>query len=244
MKDRVAVVTGSSRGIGLAIARTLGKNGARVVINSRSEERINSISSELQKEGLQVVGVGVDIQTRDGADKLIQKAIDEWGGIDILVNNAGINRDSLFLRMNEEDWEEVIKTNLNGMFHCTKAAVRSMTRKRWGRIINISSVVGLTGNPGQANYSAAKAGIIGFTKTLAQEFGIRNITANVIAPGFIETEMTDRLPEKIKKQMLDRIPMQKFGSCEDVAEMVKFLASDEAGYITGQVLVVDGGLAL
>ncbi len=244
MKGKIAVVTGSSRGIGLAIARSLAKNGCRVTINSRSQERINSIASELQKQGLEVIGIGADIQTREGADQLIQGTIEKWGGVDILVNNAGINRDNLFLRMKEEEWDEVIQTNLKGMFHCTKASIRSMTRKKWGRIINISSVVGLTGNPGQANYSAAKAGIIGFTKTLAKEFGTRNITANVIAPGFIETEMTDRLPEKIKEEMLARIPLQKFGKGEDIAEMVKFLASDGAGYITGQVLVVDGGLAL
>ncbi len=244
MKGKVAVVTGSSRGIGLAIARTLAKNGCRVVINSRSQERINSIASELQKHGLEITGIGADIQTKEGADQLIQGAIEKWGGVDILVNNAGINRDNLFLRMKEEEWDEVIQTNLKGMFHCTKASIRSMTRKKWGRIINISSVVGLTGNPGQANYSAAKAGIIGFTKTLAQEFGGRNITANVIAPGFIETEMTDQLSEKIKEQMLARIPLQRFGKGEDIAEMVKFLASEEAGYITGQVLIVDGGLAL
>ncbi len=244
MKEKVVIVTGSSRGIGLAIAKRLAKEGARVVINSRSQERINEISSELQREGLNVIGVGADIQTKEGAEKLIEKATEKWGGVDILVNNAGINRDNLFLRMKEDEWEEVIKTNLNGMFHCTKASIRGMTKKRWGRIINISSIVGITGNPGQANYSAAKAGIIGFTKTLAQEFGGRNITANVIAPGFIETEMTDKLPEKIKEQMLGRIPLGKFGTCDDVAAMVRFLASEEAGYITGQVLVVDGGLAL
>jgi len=244
MKEKVVIVTGSSRGIGLAIAKSLAKAGARVVINSRSQERINEISSELQREGLNVIGVGADIQTKEGAEKLIEKATEKWGGVDILVNNAGINRDNLFLRMKEDEWEEVIKTNLNGMFHCTKASIRGMTKKRWGRIINISSIVGITGNPGQANYSAAKAGIIGFTKTLAQEFGGRNITANVIAPGFIETEMTDKLPEKIKEQMLGRIPLGKFGTCDDVAAMVRFLASEEAGYITGQVLVVDGGLAL
>ncbi len=244
MENRVAVVTGSSQGIGLEIAKKLAHQGNRVVINSRSAEKIDQIARELQEENLEVVGVGADIQSAEGAKELIDKALEKWGRVDILVNNAGINRDTLFLRMKEEDWTEVIRTNLDGIFHCTKAAIRQMGKNRWGRVINISSIVGLTGNPGQANYSAAKAGIIGFSKTLAREFGGRNITVNVVAPGYIQTEMTDKLSSQIKEQMMERIALKRFGKCEDVANLVSFLASEQAGYITGQVLIIDGGMAL
>lgn len=244
MENRVAVVTGSSQGIGLEIAKNLASQGTRVVINSRSAEKIKKIAEQLQEKNLNVIGVGADIQSPDGAKELIDKAREQWGKVDILVNNAGINRDTLFLRMKEEDWTEVIRTNLDGIFHCTRAVIRQMGKNRWGRVINISSVVGLTGNPGQANYSAAKAGVIGFSKTLAREFGGRNITVNVVAPGYIQTEMTDKLSSQIKEQMLERIALQRFGSCEDVANLVSFLASEKASYITGQVLVIDGGLTL
>jgi len=244
MENKVALVTGSSQGIGLAIARNFAARGAKVVINSRSQDKIEEVSEELKKEGYDVLGVGADIQTHEGSEKLVKNAVEKWGSLDILVNNAAINKDTLFLRMKEEDWRQVLDTNLNGAFFCTKAGVKVMSKNRWGRIINISSIVGLTGNVGQANYSAAKAGLIGFTKTLAHEFGGRNITANVIAPGFIETDMTEDLPEKVKKSMLDRIPLKRFGKSEEVANLAGFLASEEAAYITGQVLVVDGGLAL
>ena len=244
MENKVALVTGSSQGIGLAIARNFAARGAKVVINSRSQDKIEEVSEELKKEGFDVLGVGADIQTHEGSEKLVKSAVEKWGSLDILVNNAAINKDTLFLRMKEEDWRQVLDTNLNGAFFCTKAGVKVMSKNRWGRIINISSIVGLTGNVGQANYSAAKAGLIGFTKTLAHEFGGRNITANVIAPGFIETDMTEDLPEKVKKSMLDRIPLKRFGKSEEVANLAGFLASEEAAYITGQVLVVDGGLAL
>ncbi len=244
LADKVAIVTGSSKGIGYSIAKSLGILGAKVVINSRDEGRAATAAQSLTDLGIDAYGIAANVDKSEEADELIKKTIDKLGNVHILVNNAGVTRDKLFLRMGEEDWDTVMDVNLKGPFNCVKSAIRPMMKNKWGRIINISSIVGLTGNVGQANYSAAKAGLIGFSKSLAKEFGSRNITVNVIAPGFIETEMTDVLDERIKQEMLNRIPLQRFGDSVEVATLVAFLATDFAAYITGQVLIVDGGLAL
>ncbi len=240
----VAIVTGSSRGIGYAIAKQMGLQGARIIVNSRNEVQIRKAAEELRKEGIEARGVSCDVHIPEQANLLVEAALEEWGTINILVNNAGINRDKLLLRMTEEDWDQVIDVNLKGNFNCTKAVARSMMKNRWGRIINVSSVIGIMGNPGQANYAAAKAGIVGFTKTVAKELGSKNITANVIAPGFIKTEMTKNLKDNVKEELMNRIPLGRFGESQDVANLAAFIASEEASYITGQVFVVDGGLAL
>ncbi|MBA4494735.1 3-oxoacyl-[acyl-carrier-protein] reductase [Paenactinomyces guangxiensis] len=240
---KVAVVTGGSRGIGRAIAITLAAAGADVAIfyagnQSAAEETIG----EIQKTGQKGMAVQVDVSVGEQVESAMKQVISSLGRIDILVNNAGITRDNLLMRMKEEDWDQVVDTNLKGVFLCTKAVTRTMMKQKSGRIINISSVVGVIGNPGQANYVAAKAGVIGLTKTTAKELASRGITVNAIAPGFIETDMTAVLDEDMKQQMLRAIPLARFGAAQDVAEAVKFLASDSASYITGQVIHVDGGM--
>ncbi|MBB5149897.1 MULTISPECIES: 3-oxoacyl-[acyl-carrier-protein] reductase [Ureibacillus] len=245
LDGKTAVVTGASRGIGRAIALELAKEGANIVVNySGSKEKADEVVEEILKIGKKAIAVQANVADNESVQNLMKTALDEFGSIDILVNNAGITRDNLLMRMKEEEWDEVIQTNLKGVFLCTKAVTRQMMKQRSGRIINIASVVGVTGNAGQANYTAAKAGVIGLTKTTSRELASRNILVNAVAPGFITTEMTDALPEDIKNSMLSQIPLAKLGKPEHVAKAVVFLASDDAEYITGQVLHVDGGIAM
>jgi 3-oxoacyl-[acyl-carrier protein] reductase len=245
LKDKVALVTGASRGIGRSIATTLAAAGALVVINYKSnaaaaEEVVSAITAA---EG-RAAAIQADVGEAAEVERLFKELLERYGKIDILVNNAGITRDTLLLRMKEEDFDAVLQTNLRGVYLCTKAALRPMTKARSGRIINITSVVGLMGNAGQANYAAAKAGIIGFTKAAAREIASRNITVNAVAPGYIETELTDVLSETVRQAILENIPLGRLGQPQDVADLVCFLASDAAGYITGQTLTVDGGMVM
>ena len=243
LSGKIALVTGSTRGIGRATALRLAEAGATVVVTGRVEERAREVADQIGNEtGSKTMGVGLDIGDPKSIEEAYSKIREALGGVDILVNNAGINRDTLFLRMKFEDWEEVLRVNLTGTFLMTQKVVKDMIKKRWGRIINLSSVVAFTGNVGQANYTATKAGIVGFTKTLAKELAGRNITVNAVAPGFIETDMTEDLPQDIKEAYLKQIPMGRFGKPEDVANVILFLASDLAGYITGEVLHVNGGM--
>jgi 3-oxoacyl-[acyl-carrier protein] reductase len=245
LTNKVALVTGASRGIGRAVALKLAEHGARIVINyNRSGAEAEKVADQIRSQGGQCLTVQGDVTVAADVERVFQAAQQEFDRIDILVNNAGINRDTLILRMSEKDWDEVLSTDLRGAFLCTKAALRFMMRRRWGRIINISSLAGLLGNAGQANYSAAKAGLIGLTKAVAREMGSRGITVNALAPGFIETDMTKDLPQSLKEEAIRRIVLGRPGKPEDVAGAVVFLASDEASYITGQVLAVDGGLGM
>ncbi|XRG79716.1 3-oxoacyl-[acyl-carrier-protein] reductase [Rossellomorea sp. GAMAL-10_SWC] len=245
LNGKVALVTGGSRGIGRAIALTLAKNGANVVVNySGNEAAALKVVEEISALGVKAIAYKANVSNGEEVAALVKNTVDEFGSIDILVNNAGITRDGLLLRMKDADWDDVIDTNLKGVFNCIKAAAKFMTRQRNGRIINISSVVGQIGNPGQMNYVAAKAGVLGLTKTAAKELASRNITVNAIAPGFIETDMTNELNEQIRTQMLSNIPLQSFGQPEDIANAVVFLAMDASRYITGQTINVDGGLVM
>lgn len=245
LKGKTAVITGASRGIGKAIALKLGSCGCNVVINYKSnEQRAQNIIKTINDMGSRALAISADIGIFDEAKKLIDEAVKNFGSVDILVNNAGITRDGLLLRMKEKDFDDVINTNLKGAFNCTKHVCPIMLKQKNGRIVNISSVVGLTGNAGQINYSAAKAGIIGLTKSSAKEFASRGITVNAIAPGFIETDMTNVLKENVKEIILNSIPLNRLGRPEDIAELVGFLCSEGAGYITGQVINVDGGMVM
>ncbi|MEK4228700.1 3-oxoacyl-[acyl-carrier-protein] reductase [Solibacillus sp. FSL H8-0538] len=245
LTNKTAVVTGASRGIGRAIALELASQGANIIVNySGSEQKALEVVAEIEANGGKAVAVQANIADADAVQALMKQAVDTFGSIDILVNNAGITRDNLLMRMKEDEWDDVINTNLKGVFLCTKAVTRQMMKQRAGRIINISSIVGVAGNPGQANYVAAKAGVIGLTKTTAQELASRNILVNALAPGFITTEMTDGLPEELKEAMLKQIPLAKLGQPEDIAKAVVFLASDSANYITGQTLHIDGGMVM
>jgi 3-oxoacyl-[acyl-carrier protein] reductase len=241
LTGKTAFVTGSTRGIGLAIAQTLYGAGARVAVVGRDSERARAVASEL---GERATGIGCDVAQAAAVTAALTQAEQAIGPIDILVNNAGLTRDNILLRLSDEDWDAVLDANLKGAFHTTRAVIKGMMKRRAGRIINITSVVGLTGNKGQANYAASKAGLIGFTKSVAKEYAGRNILANCIAPGFIETDMTASLPEEARGTLLEEIALGRLGRPEDVAGMVLFLASDLATYVTGQVLVVDGGMVI
>ena len=244
LSNRVAIVTGGGRGIGRTIALKLAEVGATVVVNDIGEASpVDSVAEEIKAMGGQSLAVLADVSSSSDVARLVEETIAAYGKVDILVNNAGIARDQLIIRMSDEDWDRVLSVNLKGAFLCARAVLRHMIKQRWGRIISIASIVGLVGNPGQANYASAKAGIIGLTRTVAKEVASRGITANAIAPGFIDTEMTQRLEEDWKQQLKKQIPLGYFGSPRDVAEAVAFLASEEARYITGQVLSVDGGMA-
>ncbi len=245
LQGKVALVTGASRGIGFAIARRLGAAGARIVVN----DMVFREGSEAVIEAMKAVGAEArtyESNVTDSAqvEEMFQTIQEEWDGVDILVNNAGITRDGLLMRMSEEQWDSVLNVNLKGAFLCSRAAVRGMMRKRWGRIISLSWVVALAGNPGQVNYAASKAGLIGLTRTLSKEVASRNITVNAVAPGFIATDMVEVLSDEMKAKVMERIAMGRFGTAEDVAGVIAFLASQEAGYVTGQVIGIDGGLAL
>jgi len=238
----VALVTGGARGIGKAIAEGLARMGADVVIADVNPDDARVTSAEVARSGIKSIAVQLDVSKSEEVMKAFEEIVRVFGKLDILVNNAGITRDGLLLRMKEEDWDAVIRVNLKGVFLCSKEAVRLMAKQRFGRIVNISSVVAFMGNPGQANYSASKAGIIGLTKTVAREYASRGITANAVAPGFITTAMTDALPESVKEEMKKTIPLGRFGTINDVANAVLFFASPGSGYITGQVMHVNGGM--
>ncbi|PHU15508.1 3-oxoacyl-[acyl-carrier-protein] reductase 2, chloroplastic [Capsicum chinense] len=242
----VVIVTGASRGIGKEIALALGKAGCKVLVNyARSSKEAEEVSKEIEACGGEALAFGGDVSKEEHVESMIKTVVDRWGTIDILINNAGITRDTLLMRMKKSQWQEVIDLNLTGVFLCTQAAAKIMMKKKKGRIINISSVVGLVGNAGQANYSAAKAGVIGLTKSVAKEYASRNITVNAVAPGFIASDMTAQLSEDIEKKILQSIPLGRYGQPEDVAGLVEFLAlNPAASYITGQVLTIDGGMVM
>src|SRR5579863_4914565 len=242
MTNRTAVITGASRGIGRACALALAGAGVRVALAARNTEALEKLAEELRAEGREAFVVEMDLASAESIREAMAKAAREFGRIDILVNNAGITKDGLAVRMKKDDWDAVLATNLTGAFLAIQQALPGMMRERWGRIINISSVVGESGNAGQANYSASKAGLIGLTKSLAQEMASRNITVNAVAPGFIDTDMTSGLSQEVKDNLLGHIPLKRLGRAEDVAAAVRFLASEEASYITGHVLNVNGGM--
>ena len=243
LTGKVALVTGASRGIGAVVACRLAKAGAKVGVNYHaSPDAATKVVESITKTGGEALSVGGDVSQQEAAESVVKQLVDHFGNIDILVNNAGINKDQLLIRMKPEDFDSVINVNLRGAFLCTKYVMPHLIRQRSGRVINMSSVVGLSGNPGQANYAAAKAGLIGLTKAVAREVASRNVTVNALAPGYITTAMVDELSEETQAKILARIPMGRFGTPEDVAEAVVFLCGDGAGYITGQVLTIDGGM--
>lgn len=246
LSGKVALITGSARGIGKAIALELANHGAKVVINDiLPKNEIDKTLEEIRKSGDRAIGIRADITIFEEVESMVKEIINKFGKIDILVNNAGIIRDSLLIRMKEEDWDAVININLKGTFNCSKTVAKYMMRqKSGGKIVNISSVIGLVGNIGQANYAASKAGIIGLTKSIAKELALRNINVNAIAPGFIETDMTKKLSEKVRKDLQQQIPLKRLGTVKDIAKVVYFLVSDNANYITGQVINVDGGMVM
>jgi 3-oxoacyl-[acyl-carrier protein] reductase len=242
MNNRIAFVTGASRGIGRACALALSEAGARVVLAARSVDKLEEVAVEIRSKGREAFTIPIDLAHEDSIKEAFSRTTKEFGPVEILVNNAGITRDGLAVRMKRDDWNAVLDTNLTGTFLCVQQVLQSMMRTRWGRIINITSVVGEMGNAGQANYSASKAGLIGLTKSLAQEMGSRGITVNAVAPGFVETDMTGVLSPELKEKLLTSIPLKRMGSPADVAAAVKFLASDDAAYVTGHVLDVNGGM--
>jgi 3-oxoacyl-[acyl-carrier protein] reductase len=244
-RSRVAIVTGGGRGIGRAVAVRLAAEGANVAISYRSNDDAAQETAEAVREaGVECEVFKGDVASPEDVQVLFEGVSDAFGRLDILVNNAGVTRDNLIMRMKEEEFDEVLRTNLGGTYLCTRAALRPMIRARWGRIVNVSSVVGLVGNAGQANYAASKAGIIGFTKSVAREVAQRGITANAVAPGYVETELTGSLPENVKETIRTQVPMGRFGEAQEVAEVVTFLAGEGAGYVTGQTIAVDGGMTM
>ena len=244
VSGRVAIVTGGGQGIGKSIAEKLGSYGADVVVVDVNLEKAQAVADSIKSMGRRTMALKVDVTSLKECEEMAEKVFKELEAIHIVVNNAGITRDGLILRMTEEDWDAVINVNLKGAFNCTKASLKYMTKARWGRIVNIASVVGVMGNAGQANYAASKAGLIGLTKTVAREFASRNITCNAVAPGFIETAMTDALTDKVKEELLAKIPLGRLGGAADVANGVLFLASNAASYITGHTLNINGGMAM
>ncbi|HET7521990.1 MAG TPA: 3-oxoacyl-[acyl-carrier-protein] reductase [Bacillales bacterium] len=245
LTGKTALVTGASRGIGRAIALDLAQQGANVAVNyAGSRDKAEQVVADIEKLGSKAFAVQASVADADAVRSMVKQVTGEFGSLDILVNNAGITRDTLLMRLKEKDWDDVINTNLKGVFHCTKAVTRQMMKQRSGRIINIASVSGVMGNAGQASYSASKAGVIGLTKTSARELAARNITVNAVAPGFIATDMTDELSDEVKDEMLSQIPLARFGKPEEVAALVRFLATDDSGYITGQTFCVDGGMVM
>ncbi|WP_373895987.1 3-oxoacyl-[acyl-carrier-protein] reductase [Virgibacillus natechei] len=245
LKGKNALVTGASRGIGRAIAIELAKQGTNVAVNyAGSEAKAKAVVEELETIGVKSFKVQADVANEINVKDMVKEVVSQFGSLDILVNNAGINKDNLLMRMKEEEFDQVINTNLKGAFVCTKAVTRQMMKQKNGRIINVASIVGVSGNVGQANYVAAKAGVIGLTKTTAKELATRNVLVNAVAPGFITTDMTDELTEEQKKSMLGMIPLERLGTAEDVANVVRFLASEDANYITGQTIHIDGGMVM
>ena len=245
LDNRRALVTGASGGIGRGVALRLAAEGSRVAVHCHTHpEPAQSVAQEIAAAGGEAQVVQADVTQGDQVEAMVRQVTEAWGGVDILVNNAGVTRDNLLLRMSEEEWDQVVDTSLKGAFLCTKAVLREMTRQRWGRIINMSSVVAMAGNPGQANYTAAKAGLIGFTRTMAREMASRGITVNALTPGFITSAMVESLSQEAQAAIKERIPTGSFGSPEDVAAVVAFLAGDDAGYVTGQVIGIDGGLSI
>ncbi|MFJ7929409.1 3-oxoacyl-[acyl-carrier-protein] reductase [Peribacillus sp. NPDC096622] len=245
LEGKKALVTGASRGIGREVALELARQGADVAINySGSEAKANEVVDEIKALGRKAFAIQCDVANSESVTNMIKEVVEQFDRVDILVNNAGITRDNLLMRMKEDEWDSVINTNLKGVFLCTKAVTRQMMKQRSGRIINMASIVGVSGNAGQANYVAAKAGVIGLTKTTAKELASRGITVNAIAPGFISTDMTGELPEDVQKAMLDQIPLARFGDPKDIAAVASFLASDASKYMTGQTLHVDGGMVM
>ncbi|SES74249.1 3-oxoacyl-[acyl-carrier-protein] reductase [Oceanobacillus limi] len=245
LNGKSALVTGASRGIGRSIALELARQGANVAVNyAGSEAKAQAVVEEIEQLGVKAMKIQADVSNEDSVKEMIKSVVNEFGSLDILVNNAGITRDNLLMRMKEEEFDQVINTNLKGVFVCTKSVTRQMMKQKSGRIINVASIVGVSGNPGQANYVAAKAGVIGLTKTTAKELASRNILVNAVAPGFISTDMTDELTDEQREGMLGMIPLAKLGTPEDVAKVVRFLASDDANYITGQTIHIDGGMVM
>ena len=241
-KGKVAIVTGASRGIGRSIALALAAEGAKIVAVDMAPEGVETLAAEIKAQGGEALAVQGNVTVAADAERMVDAAVEAFGRADILVNNAGITRDGLLLRMKDEDWDAVLTVNLKGAFLCTRAASKVMAKQRYGRIINIASIVGQMGNAGQANYCASKAGLIGLTKSNARELAKRNVTVNAVAPGFIATDMTEVLPEKVKQELSAQIPMERLGSADDIANAVVFLAAERAGYITGQVIGVNGGM--
>jgi 3-oxoacyl-[acyl-carrier protein] reductase len=245
VEGKVALVTGASRGIGRAIALDLAKNGANVAVNyAGSEAKANEVVDEIKALGREAFAIQADVSDSEAVAAMVKETVERFGRLDILINNAGITKDNLLMRMKDSEWDDVININLKGVFLTTKAATRQMMKQRYGRIINIASIVGVSGNAGQANYVAAKAGVIGLTKTAAKELSSRNITVNALAPGFITTDMTDKLTEEVKAEMLKQIPLARLGEPDDIANAATFLASDKSGYITGQTIHIDGGMIM
>jgi 3-oxoacyl-[acyl-carrier protein] reductase len=242
MKNRIAFVTGASRGIGRACAEKLASGGARVVLAARQLDKLEEVAARIRAGGGEVFVVSIDLAAPESIKEAFSRASKEFGRIDILVNNAGVTRDGLAMRMKRDDWDLVLQTNLSGSFFCIQQVIPAMIRERWGRIVNITSVVGEAGNPGQANYVASKAGLIGLTKSLAQELGSRNVTVNAVAPGFIDTDMTAALNDELKAKVTESVPLKRIGKPEDIAAAVHFLCGEEANYITGHVLDVNGGM--
>ena len=243
--NKVALITGGSRGIGRAVSLRLASDGVKLAINYKSDRKSADLVVDLAKEmGVEALSVQADVSDSSQVDVMVDQVVSEFGNVDILVNNAGIIHDSLLMRMSEDVWDEVLNTNLKGSYNCTKAVLRYMVRQRWGRVINVVSVVGIEGNPGQSNYAASKAGVIAFSRSIAKEVASRNITVNSVAPGYISTEIVADLNPEFKELILSRIPQNKFGTVEDVSNMVGYLASEEANYITGEVIRVDGGIEL